>query len=202
MQRFFGSVSGTIVVAAVMIAAVASPSSAQAARGTKSAYRPALEIAVTYDATHSMQASGSPLWMQGGTVQMHGQFYRGWGVVADISDAHIANIHGTGVGLDLVTATFGPRYTWMPAHTRYSLFTQALGGEAWGMNSVFPHPGGATTTDNSLAVKAGGGLNVCLTAHIALRAIEVDYLRTQFPNSTSNVQNSLRVAAGVVVRLP
>ena len=200
MQRFFGSVSGTIAVAAVMVAAAASPSSAQAVRGTRSAYRPALEIAFTYDATRSTQAGGSPLWMQGGSVQIHGQFHGGWGAVADISGAHIANIDATGVGLDLVTATFGPRYTWVPLHTRYSLFAQGLVGEAWGMNSVFPRPGGATTTDNNLALKAGGGLNVGLTPHLALRAFEADYLRTQFPNSTSNVQNSLRLSAGVVLR--
>jgi hypothetical protein len=100
----------------------------------------------------------------------------------------------------MVTATFGPRYTWSPKHSRVSVYAQGLVGEAWGMNSVFPNPAGAMTTANDLAVKAGGGLNFHLTPHVALRAFEADYLRTQFPNTTNNAQNNLQLNAGFVLR--
>lgn len=42
---------------------------------------------------------------------------------------------------------------------------------------------------------------VLLAFAIAARLFEADYLRTQLPNSTNNVQNYLTVGAGVVLRL-
>jgi hypothetical protein len=135
--------------------------------------------------------------MQGGAAQIHGRFYSGLGVVADVAGAHIANINSSGVGLDLVTATFGPRYTW--SRPRFSVYGQGLVGEAIGFNSIFPNPTGAMTSVNSLAVKAGGGVNVHLAPHFALRLVEADYLRTQLPNSTNDAQNNLTLGAGVIL---
>ena len=159
-----------------------------------------LEVAVTWNGTLSNAITSSRFWMEGGSVDVHGQFYRGLGVVADIAGAHTANINASSVGLDMVTATFGPRYTWSRAHQRYQFFAQGLVGIANGFNSVFPSSNGANTVPSGLAVKAGGGVNVALTPHIALRAAEVNWLRTQFPNSTTNVQNNITFGAGVVVR--
>lgn len=73
---------------------------------------------------------------------------------------HISNIDSSGVGLDMVTATFGPRYTWSPRRARYALFVQGLAGVANGFNSIFPSNSGVDTVANSLAVQAGGGMNV------------------------------------------
>jgi hypothetical protein len=200
MQGKFASVHAVLAFATAMMIAAA-PSSAQTAPGTAGTSRPAFEIAFTYDATNSLETAGSRFWMQGGAAQIHGQFYSGWGAVADLAGAHVANINSTGVGLDLITATFGPRYTWHPRHARYALYGQGLVGEAWGMNSVFPNPAGANTTARSLAVKAGGGVNIDLARHLALRAIEAGYLRTQLPNSAGDAQNNLQLGAGIVLRL-
>jgi hypothetical protein len=139
--------------------------------------------------------------MQGGGVQLHGQFYRGLGMVADIAGMHTSNINSSGVGLDLVTATFGPRYTWSPAHAKYALYAQGLVGLGLGFNSIFPSATGVNTVADNLAVKAGGGMNYALSPHVALRAFEADWLRTQLPNSTTGVQNSLTLGAGIVFRM-
>jgi len=205
MQRIFRSVLVPLAIAAATMLFTPARSAAQ----TQSSKRqnaqlpdnPALDVAVTYSATFSDLITTSSFWMQGGSAQIHGRFYRGLGSVADIAGMHIANINSTGVGLDLVTATFGLRYTWSPSHTRYSLYGQGLVGEAFGMNSVFPGTAGATPTADSLAVKTGGGLNINVKRRIAVRAFEADYLRTQLPNSTDNVQNNLTICAGFVVRL-
>jgi hypothetical protein len=159
-----------------------------------------LEVAVTYNATLSDAAGGNSFWMQGGSVEIAGDFYRGLGATADISGSHVGNINSSGVGLDLVTATFGPRYTWHPTSKRYELFGQGLVGEANGLNSIFPRATGETETANSLALEAGGGMNVALSPHVALRAFEVNWLRTQLPNSTTNVQNNIRLGAGIVFK--
>src|ERR1700752_65921 len=115
MQRSFRSVFQAIAIGAAMMTAAAS--TAQTAAHAPAWDKSAFEVAFTYDGTLSEQVANSHLWLQGGSAQIHGQFYGGWGAVADIAGAHIANISPSGVGLDLVTATFGPRYTWLPAHS-------------------------------------------------------------------------------------
>ena len=92
-----------------------------------------------------------------------------------------------------------PRYTWKPAHGRCSFYGQGLAGKAWGMNSVFPNPSGANTVADSLAVKAGGGMNLALRSHVVVRLSEADYFLTQLPNSTNNVQNNLALGAGMIL---
>lgn len=192
MQRILRTALPALLFVAATMATVSSAQPASAP------HKPALELAFTYTATSSNQIGGAHFWMQGGAAQIYGRFYGGWGVVADVADAHIANINSTGVGLDMVTATFGPRYTW--SHARFSVYGQGLAGEAIGFNSVFPNSTGAMNTANSLAVKAGGGVDMNLSPHFALRLVEADYLRTQLPNSAYNAQNNLTLGAGVVLR--
>jgi hypothetical protein len=160
----------------------------------------ALEVAVTYNATRSSAVSNDNFWMQGGSIEMHSRFYRGLGAVADIAGAHTGNIQSSGVALDMVTATFGPRYTLASAHRRFEFFGQALAGVANAFNSVFPTPTAAIKSSYSPAIKVGGGMNIALSTHIALRAFEANWLRTQFPNATTNVQNNLSLGAGVAFR--
>lgn len=159
-----------------------------------------LYVALVYHPADANLVDGANFWMQGGSVQVEGRFWRGMGVVADVSVLHTGQMNSQDAGLDLVTATFGPRYTWSPRRGRSSCFGQFLVGEVNGLNSVFPGPGSSTDTANSLAYMTGGGLNVRLRPHLSLRAFEANWLRTQLPNSTTNVQNNLRLGTGVVVR--
>jgi hypothetical protein len=158
------------------------------------------DVAIGYSATLSNPVNGSRFWMQGGSAQLTGELYRGLAVTADVTGMHGNHINASGTGLDLVTAVFGPRYTWSPAHHKYALFGQTLVGSAFGFKSVFPNPAGALSSANSLALVLGGGMNVNLSPHFALRAFEADWMRTQLPNATSNVQNNLQLAAGAVLR--
>jgi hypothetical protein len=161
-----------------------------------------LEVAVTYDATLGNVTSGADFWMQGGSIQLHGQFWHGLGIVADVAGLHAGNLNNSGVGLDLVTATFGPRYTWSFARSRYSVFGQALAGEGFGFNSTFPGAPNVLSSANNLATQLGGGVDFSLSHRLALRPLEAAWLRTQVTNATDDVQNSTRLGAGIVFRLP
>ncbi len=173
----------------------------QRAQSTEGQTSRSIDIAVDYNPLLANIVGRNSFSMQGGSVQVHGQFWHGLGVVGDVSGLHTADTGGSsGVGLDLVTATFGPRYTWSPAYRRYAFFGQLLVGEAHGMNSVFPNPAGANESANSLALYVGGGFNLRLKHHLVLRAFQADWLRTQLPNATTNVQNNLRVGAGLIYR--
>jgi hypothetical protein len=161
----------------------------------------ALDVAVVYNPLVANVVDGNRFSMQGGSVQVHGQFWRGLGVVAEVSELHAAHMSGSGAGLDMLTAAFGPRYAWSPEHRRYTLFGQVLAGEANGMNSVFPASSGLVDNAHSLALYVGGGVNLNLShlnRHFTLRAFEADWLRTQMPNAATGVQNNLRLGAGLV----
>ena len=159
-----------------------------------------VDVAIVYHSLMTNVVGGERFWMQGGSVQIHGQFWHGLGVVADVSGLHAGSTNGSSVGLDLVTATFGPRYSWTLAGGRYGCFGQFLVGEANGLNSVFPGVSGVSDSASSMALLTGGGVNVKVGRRVAIRAFEAEWLRTQMPNSTTNVQNSLRLGAGLVFK--
>src|SRR5215469_7264759 len=164
-----------------------------------------IDLALTYTAQYSNLVSTPTFWQQGGAVELSTQTLHGFGAAANITGTHAKNAADSGVGLDMVTATFGPRYTWYrPSTTSHSLaiFGQGLIGESHGFNSYFPSTNGALMDYNSFALQVGGGIDLGLSRHFAVRAVQADWLRTQFPNSTTNVQNSLRLSAGIVLRVP
>ncbi len=163
--------------------------------------RGSLELAVTYNPTLANTVGGYGLSMQGASVQVHGQFFRGWGVAADLSGLHAGMLPHSMAGLDLITAAFGPQYTWLPVHHRLALFGQCLVGEAFGMNSIFPSASGVSSSASGLALQVGGGMNLPLSGRIGVRAFEADWLRTALPNSTTDVQNNLRLGVGILFRV-
>lgn len=159
-----------------------------------------LEVSINYGTTLSNAITSDRFWMQGGSVELEGTFYHGLGAVADIGGMHTGNVNSSHVSLDMVTETFGLRYTWTPLKKKYEFFGQGLVGEANGFHGLFPTPTGAIDSSNSMAVEAGGGMNVMLSPHVGLRAFEVNWQHTQLPNSTTNVENNVRLSAGVVLR--
>lgn len=197
MRELFSSV---LLAGAMMITAGVLAQSAAAQTTAAPPERGRLEVSVTYGALLSNAITSDRFWMQSGSVEVEGPFYHGLGAVADIGGMYTGNIKSSRVGLDLVTATFGLRYTWVPMKKRYEFFGQGLLGEANGFHGLFPTPTGAADSSNSMAVEAGGGMNVALSRRMALRAFEISWLRTQLPNSDTNVQNNVRFGAGVVFR--
>jgi len=166
-----------------------------------------VDLAVTYTAQHSNLVSDPTFWHQGGSIELSAQVYHGFGATANIAGTQIGNAANSGVGLSMVTATFGPRYTWYrpvgsARKKNLAIFGQGLIGEAHGFDSYFPTAAGSLTDYNSFALQVGGGVDIGLSRHFAVRAFQADWLRTQFPNSTTNVQNTLRIGAGVVLRIP
>lgn len=166
-----------------------------------------VDAAVTYTEQYSNLVSTPTFWHSGGSVELSAQVYHGFGLAANIAGTQTGNAAGSGVGLSLVTATFGPRYTYYKPlgseHNRsLAIFGQGLLGEAFGFNSYFPITSGAIKSDNSLALQVGGGVDIGLTRHFGIRVFQADWVRTQLPNGTTDVQNTLRLSAGVLFRLP
>jgi hypothetical protein len=187
---------GILSMAAMLIAGVAAAQSAP------------VDLAVTYDALHTNHITAQNFWMQGGAIELGARMYRGLGIAARVEGLHAGANTTNAEPLSLVTAVFGPRYTMETRSHRYAIFGEALAGESNGFHSLFSEGSGpvgsvnagTTSSSNALAVDVGGGLDVHLSHRFAIRAFRASYLRTQFPNTTTNVQNSLSLSAGLVMR--
>jgi hypothetical protein len=189
-RNFLRILFGTVLVSGV-VSGVASAQS-----------KDRVEVAVNYAASRASSIAGG-FWMQGGSAQLDAPLWRHLGVAADVTGLHVANINGSGTGLDIVATTFGPRYAWklsMHGGSGITLFAHGLIGDAHGMHGVFPSQFGANADALAFATKAGGGVEFNLRHHFAVRAIEADWLRTQFPNAGTNAQNMFEVSSGLVVR--
>jgi hypothetical protein len=160
-----------------------------------------LDLSVTYAGESSLKAPTSEeFWLQGGSIELGADVWRGWGIAADVTGMHTGSIGSSGLPLSLETTTFGPRYRWHGGR-RLSLYGQGLLGEANGFHSTFPTPSGSRPDANGLALQVGGGTDFSLSDRFAIRMLDAEWSRTQLPNDTNNVQNDLRLGAGVVLRL-
>jgi hypothetical protein len=160
-----------------------------------------VDLAVTYTAERSNLVSNPIFWRQGAAFALSAELFHGFGVGLNINGGRVSNINGTGINLTSITTTFGPRYQWSPKSGRFALFGEGLIGESHGLDGVFPSASGALTDYDTFATQVGGGVDLRVGHRFAVRPLQVDWIRTQFPNGTTNVQNSLRFGAGVVLRL-
>jgi outer membrane immunogenic protein len=160
-----------------------------------------VDVGVDYNYARSNAPAGGCgcFSLNGGGGWIGFNFSHSVGIVGEIASQHASNIFGTGVGLTLTSFLAGPRYTWTRSG-RIAPFAQALVGGAHAGGDMAPGNSGLSGSANAFAMTAGGGLDISLTRHIALRAFEADYYLTRFDNGANDHQNNLRIAAGVIVR--
>jgi peptidoglycan-associated lipoprotein len=147
-------------------------------------------------------------------------FTRNLGVTADISGASLTPFGFSVLGVSAGTFQHLNNYLLGPTVTanvgRSSVFAHALFGEArssLGAGVSLPVIGGISsslTGASAFAMAFGGGIDFGLSRHLAIRAAQVDYIRTQFSatdalttglsSSLGNHQNSSRYSTGIVLR--
>ena len=135
--------------------------------------------------------------LNGGSASTVYNFTSWLGGVADFGGYTSGNIGRSGAGGTLSTYLFGPRVSYRH-FGRVTPFGQVLFGVARTNASAFETP----AAQNAFAMIAGGGVDYKLAEHFSLRPMQVDYLMTRFPETTSGnqTQNNLRVSTGVVLR--
>src|ERR1700682_2547598 len=128
-------------------------------------------------------------WEGQGTLNLN----RYLGVTADVSGASLTPFSFSALGFSAGTYQHLNSYLFGPTVTasvgRSSVFAHALFGEArssLGAGVGIPIIGGISTgitSANAFAMAFGGGIDIGMTRHLAIRAVQVDYLRTQFSAS-------------------
>ena len=142
-------------------------------------------------------------WMNGG---LGGFSIPVMGNVSAVVEAggHITDqIPGLNTGLSLFYGMGGVRLR-VSNHTRFQPFAQALFGGVHGFDSYFPAPVGKlpTSYDTSFAYTVGGGLDIAISKHVWIRAVQADYFYSELRNIEGDRQNQFRIGAGVLFRGP
>lgn len=129
-------------------------------------------------------------------------FGRVLGIVGELGANHVGSVNGVQFGNTTFEYLFGPRFNWR--HSRFTPYVQALiGGERFsnGLNPASGSP--LLASQNNFAAALGGGLDITVTNHIAIKPFQLEWLTTQLTGSASTlryVQDNLRYSAGVVFR--
>jgi hypothetical protein len=158
------------------------------------------DMAITYTTEASkVTPGGNTFWDQGGSIDAGIGFYRGFGLATNLT-VDYASSFAPGLHLRETNIVGGPRYTYnIRPNAKHAsrLFVEAFAGGVHASGGIFPSSKGIGDRASAFAWQVGGGLDINLTKHVALRAFEADYGRTYLPNNGINVQDHLRLAIGV-----
>jgi len=103
----------------------------------------------------------------------------------------------TAIGSTMYTYLFGPRISFRK-RSRVTPFAQGL----FGGGRLNASSGSVNAGENGFAMALGGGVDIGVHPHFAIRVVEADYLLTRFARVTgaSATQNDLRISSGIVFR--
>ncbi len=183
---------------------------------------PKVELFLGYSylrAVPSLSDGNRLAWLNGGSASFAYNFTRHWGLVGDIGgfDDSEVRINSTHTSPSVVvnssgtvyTYLFGPRYSFRN-NSRVTPFVQALFGGVHASEVTLDSKSGCTgvgciplPSENSFAMTAGGGLDIRLNHHFALRLIQAEYMMTRFEDHStgaSAMQNDMRLSSGIVFR--
>jgi opacity protein-like surface antigen len=183
-------------------------------------YTPRVEVFLGYSYLRAVPspAAGNRLgWLNGGSASIAFNLNRYLGIVGDfggLDDTQLL-LQGTGTNPSttvdssgtVFTYLFGPRLSFR-GHDRVTPFGQVLFGGIHASQATLSS--GCTGTgctllpsESKFAMTAGGGLDVKVNHHIAIRIIQAEYLMTNFEDRTtgaSATQNDMRLSSGIVFR--
>jgi outer membrane protein OmpA-like peptidoglycan-associated protein len=155
------------------------------------------------------------VWLHGGSTSLAYNVNRRLGLVGDFgaytnsemrfSGGYTGTVDVDNSNVAVMTYLFGPRLSFWK-QDRVSLFAQALFGGVHANEVVLKNCTVNCTllpSENSFAMTAGGGLDLRVRPHFAIRLFQAEYLMTRFTNFTTGVsgtQNDIRLSSGIVFR--
>lgn len=158
---------------------------------------PQFEVSGAYSYIRANPAnSNGGFNLNGGSASLSYNFTDRYAAVGEFGAGQFSGLP-SGLSSTMYTYLFGPRVSFRKS-SRVTPFAQALlgGGRLTGSSS------GVNAGENGFAMALGGGVDVSLGSHFAIRAVQADYLLTRFASvaGASATQNNVRVSAGLIFR--
>jgi peptidoglycan-associated lipoprotein len=157
------------------------------AAGSQAQDTPEAEISASYSFLRFGVSHG--VNQNGGSISVAGNFNRWLGLAGDIGGYHKSE---GGAAFNTYTFMGGPRFSYRNS-SHVTPFAQVLVGGARGSLSGF----GGSDSNTGFAYSAGGGVDLGLTKHLALRP-QLEYIGMRF---SGNTVNTVRGSFGIVFRL-
>ena len=134
----------------------------------------------------------------GGSASAAFNLNRWFGIVADFGGYRFSEVLGFPVKGTIFSYLFGPRFSYRQSD-RLTPFAQILFGGARISGSAL----GSSSAENSFAMTAGGGVDLNVNRHVAIRLVQTEYLLSRFTgiSGSREIQNNTRISAGIVFRL-
>jgi opacity protein-like surface antigen len=126
----------------------------------------------------------------GGSGQIEYNVNNWLGLVADFSGYAVAR-RGLAT-THQISYLFGPRVNLRRG--RVTPFAQVLLGGAWAEDGITFGP------VTAFGMTAGGGVDLSLSRHVAIRPVQAEYFLTKFPDGNNNLQSNFRFSAGIIFR--
>ena len=156
--------------------------------------------------------------LNGGSASIAFNFNRYLGIVGDFGgyDDSQVQLTGTGASQPIVINSSGTAYTYLFGprlsfrnDSRFTPFVQVLAGGVHASAVTASNCTGAACVvlpvQSSFAFTGGGGLDIRLTHHVSIRAVQAEYMMTRFDGvangvstGTSASQNDLRLSSGLL----
>jgi len=166
-------------------------------------------------AVPTLAAGNRLVWMNGGSASIAFNVNRTLGLVADFgaytnsqmrfTGAYTSTVNVNNANTAALSYLFGPRLSFRSG--RVTPFAQVLFGGVHANQVILD---GCTSNctllpaQDTFAWTAGGGLDLRVHHHFAIRIIQAEYLMTRFQDYTTGntaSQNDIRLSAGIVFRM-
>lgn len=179
---------------------------------------PKVELFLGYSylrAVPSLTAGNRLVWMNGGSTSIAFNFNRHVGLVADFGaytnsqvrfmGAYTSTVNVNNANVAAFSYLIGPRLSFRK-NERITPFVQVLFGGVHANQVSLTNCTFSCTllpSQDSFAMTAGGGLDLKVHHHFAIRIIQAEYMMTRFTSYTTGataMQNDMRLSTGVVFR--
>jgi hypothetical protein len=127
----------------------------------------------------------------GWNTSLTGNLNNWFGIAADFSGAYKTQ---NGVSFNNYTYTFGPVISYRH-NDKFTPFAHFLAGGNHASASI---SGVGSGSDNGFAMMFGGGLDLKASQHLALRAVQFDWLSLHSNGASDN--NNMRISTGILFR--
>lgn len=141
--------------------------------------------------------------MRGAKVDFAYEFAHRIGLVVSGTGLSTVNLRGS-LDVEQISLMAGPRYTWNWGHItptatsrKGGVYVEGKAGYVIAISGAYPVNGVVMDHASALTYMGGAGVNLHLYDRFDLRPVELEYVRDQLPNGGTNVQNSLRLGAGI-----
>jgi outer membrane protein OmpA-like peptidoglycan-associated protein/opacity protein-like surface antigen len=179
---------------------------------------PKVELFLGYSYLRAVPApaAGNRLvWMNGGSTSLAYNLNRYLGIVGDFGaytnseirfqGGYVGTVDVDNANVGAFSYLFGPRLSFRN-HGRVTPFVQALFGGMHANEVTLSHCTFSCTflpSEDAFAWAAGGGVDIKVRRHFAIRLIQAEYLMTRFQDYSTGAtasQNDMRLSSGIVFR--